>query len=439
MNTIIVMSLTGGCMSIGYFIVKKLLGRKVSHRFYYLWCRICLVSFMLPLVELKRIYSYVLRTAFDVRMFDIIHAYNRQSESYVFLNENDMLEMSTQYRMNMILILLWASVMILLFLVQLIRYCVRFRQISGKMVKKDKEYGTQIEHLKHAMKIRRKISVYGSDGYAAFGGGLFHPYIVVSDTEAATIPDSIFCHELYHMKRFDLIFQWLAFIVYCVHWFNPVTYFLKEELTREMELSCDELVILKRGEEEREQYAALLVAQSRLKPSSLFWTQYMATTSKKRLKERIECVMKKRTTGKVMKWVTGTVMAATVMLSSFTVMAYDDVSEFTVDESMVEAVDDFWVGDSQDFNTPDDAGTVDTYTVIDENGNEYAVDNFYMEGMEPHNWCPHVYEDCSFNAHSKHSDGSCTVKQYYAKKCTACGAVVVGDLYATHIYEVCPH
>ena len=41
--------------------------------------------------------------------------------------------------------------------------------------------------------------------------------------------------------------------------------------------------------------------------------------------------------------------------------------------------------------------------------------------------------------HKPKSNGGCSVEVYKAKKCSKCGYVEIGDLYATHIYVTCPH
>ena len=69
----------------------------------------------------------------------------------------------------------------------------------------------------------------------------------------------IFCHELIHICRED---AWSKFsLMFCtaVCWFNPFMWISMRKSFDDLELSCDETVLLHASDEERRQYAALLL------------------------------------------------------------------------------------------------------------------------------------------------------------------------------------
>lgn len=69
----------------------------------------------------------------------------------------------------------------------------------------------------------------------------------------------ILLHEQTHIRRKDPLMKALAFTALCIHWFHPlvwIAFFLAE---RDMEMSCDESVIKRKGIEIRADYSASLL------------------------------------------------------------------------------------------------------------------------------------------------------------------------------------
>ena len=61
----------------------------------------------------------------------------------------------------------------------------------------------------------------------------------------------IILHEKHHIHRMDHIVKALVFLAFCIHWFNPLVWAAFHFSTKDMEMSCDEAVIKKMGEEIR--------------------------------------------------------------------------------------------------------------------------------------------------------------------------------------------
>ncbi|MCQ6560610.1 M56 family metallopeptidase [Paenibacillus mendelii] len=76
--------------------------------------------------------------------------------------------------------------------------------------------------------------------------GILRPLIVIPDTNYSEVQlKHILLHELTHLKRYDIVIKWFSMIVTSLHWFNPLMYWMRREITRSSELSCDEAVIRK--------------------------------------------------------------------------------------------------------------------------------------------------------------------------------------------------
>lgn len=53
----------------------------------------------------------------------------------------------------------------------------------------------------------------------------------------------VIAHERYHIKRLDHIAKPIAFLILCVHWFNPLCWLAFILMSRDQEMSCDERVL----------------------------------------------------------------------------------------------------------------------------------------------------------------------------------------------------
>lgn len=95
-----------------------------------------------------------------------------------------------------------------------------------------------------------------------FVAGLVHPAIYLPEGLNETQRQLVTEHEQIHKKRLDYLIKPVAFLLCCIHWFNPlvwVSFFLME---KDMEASCDEAVIRRIGYDRRKDYANTLLGLS---------------------------------------------------------------------------------------------------------------------------------------------------------------------------------
>lgn len=127
--------------------------------------------------------------------------------------------------------------------------------------------------------------------------GAFYPVIVLP--QLAYVSNGmdeelkyILRHELTHFRRKDVLYKWLVVAVTSLHWINPLMLWIREEISRACELSCDEAVISGLSENERQLYGDTLLtfsAGSKL-PAGIFATTLCE--GKEQLKERLIHIMK---------------------------------------------------------------------------------------------------------------------------------------------------
>ena len=69
----------------------------------------------------------------------------------------------------------------------------------------------------------------------------------------------IAAHEGVHIRRNDTGIKWFVALVKCIHWFNPLVYYLVRQMNEACEISCDaEAVRIMNGEQKREYMQTIL-------------------------------------------------------------------------------------------------------------------------------------------------------------------------------------
>jgi len=69
----------------------------------------------------------------------------------------------------------------------------------------------------------------------------------------------VFLHELSHLKRHDIAFNWLAALAQALHWFNPAVWLAAQQARIDMELSCDELTLSHLDVQEHREYGRTII------------------------------------------------------------------------------------------------------------------------------------------------------------------------------------
>ena len=90
--------------------------------------------------------------------------------------------------------------------------------------------------------------------------GLFRPKIYLPSSLTEKERDYIILHEQHHIHRKDHIVKLLSFAALCLHWFNPLVWAAFILSGKDMEMSCDEAVLRKLGDNIRADYTASLIS-----------------------------------------------------------------------------------------------------------------------------------------------------------------------------------
>ena len=181
----------------------------------------------------------------------------------------------------------------------------------------------------------RRINVRVWENVASpFMTGIFRPTLILPKTELSEEQlHNILRHEMTHFKRHDILYKWFAEFVKCVHWFNPISWYVSKQIASECEISCDMSVTKNMsGSEEMSYVSTILSLLPTGKSKQLPLTTQMAS-SKNILKRRFIMIKNKKTTSRFMSVISAVIAA---ILLSTTVFASGVLSDLTTDDYTIE-------------------------------------------------------------------------------------------------------
>lgn len=119
-------------------------------------------------------------------------------------------------------------------------------------------YFTTLYEMKDAAPLRDHI--YLSDKIISPAVyGIIKPRIILPMSYKDMDIELIVLHEEMHIRRADNLWRMLAFLIAAAHWFNPLCWVFLKLFLEDLELSCDERVLVKLGDHRAKEYARSLL------------------------------------------------------------------------------------------------------------------------------------------------------------------------------------
>ena len=182
-----------------------------------------------------------------------------------------------------------AAILFVLFSLGLIksRSAVRFAVPVGK-----NEF---IDEWLSSHKLLRPLRILQSDRITTpVAVGLIRPRIILPKTMRLSDRRAVgyvLTHEYCHIRRLDLLWKMLMLCAVCVHWFNPFVWAMLILFNRDLELSCDELVLRRCGgnKNERKAYAYTLIEMAEARGRSPLICSHFSQNA---VEERVTAIMK---------------------------------------------------------------------------------------------------------------------------------------------------
>lgn len=463
MNIVLTMSLSGSVSFLFFLLLRYGLGKKIGGRWQYLLMRITILYYLVPLPFLKKFYVWIGASVKEVLQIvggpEVEYTYSSKG---VVVNGGGEVFLNKVLEQRLLFITVWFSIAFIFMVIQIRQYLMEKKRVLNFEWKEPDEKDCEIgRKWSSCYGIKRKIQMLRCDGdsvsspMVTFTMGIWKPVVFYSGCESEKKREMLLHHEMVHVKRVDALWKFLVLLMVCVHWYNPLVWVLKKEWHEVCEQSCDSEVLRGRSLDEIKIYAVMLINNATDMSGKQRWDVAFKRKNNK-TKRRVEKIMTnyENRTKKWGKRVSVFLVVFFALLNSTTVFAYEDVQYRSVSvrdgEDLQGAVDSYLNNDMAfvpngyegELDNPF-AGTYGLeeqrilYDVqfIDEEGNIYPVE----ENISVCATCEHTYVSGKVASHTVHSDGSCTVTYYEAKRCSLCGNVVKGAKLYDVNFDTCTH
>ena len=186
--------------------------------------------------------------------------------------------------------IIWLIGMLAMFIFLAVVYFKNYRALRISLLIRDNDFLNEwlTEH-----RIIRPITIMQSDMITTpVAVGMMKPRIILP--KSMNLDDKqllryVLTHEYYHIRRFDMLWKLLLAFALCIHWFNPMVWVMFILASRDLELTCDEMVIRYFGADTKTAYAYSLIGMAEQRSK---FTPLYNGFSKNAAEERIRAIMK---------------------------------------------------------------------------------------------------------------------------------------------------
>jgi beta-lactamase regulating signal transducer with metallopeptidase domain len=186
--------------------------------------------------------------------------------------ENDLFQTRevaiTSLDSHSILSLLWLSIFSgLIFITSW--QLVRFKRVLQKASNAPSQDYLLLQNAQHTLGFSQKIPLlYSSQVSSPLTLGLFKPAIILPIGIERQLTENqlrlVLLHELAHIQRRDILWNWLAYGITLLHWFNPLIWLASKRMKADMEMACDAKVLAHLSTQDRNDYGLTLINLSQL-------------------------------------------------------------------------------------------------------------------------------------------------------------------------------
>jgi len=170
--------------------------------------------------------------------------------------------------------------------------------------------------------------------------GLLSPKIVISIDTINDLNSNeikfVLMHELTHIKRKDLVINWIVIVLQSIHWFNPFIWYAFIRMKYDCEVSCDGNVLKKLNYEDHSKYGQTIInlIKSLSKPFYTLTPTTGVIQNKESLKKRLLMITNFNKIGWKRKFAT-LIFIIVISIPSLTVTKTNVHSLTTSDKSFV--------------------------------------------------------------------------------------------------------
>lgn len=327
-------SLKAAVVIVFLFILTKPITKRYTAGFrYYSWLLVMII-FLIPFsklgmdyqIDLTPITANVQNEMRDIKkwytenmpVYSVTEEYNSykrvenpESEEAEYVPVVKVTTVKKQIDITMLLSVIWLFGAFLYFVIHFARY-IGFKRGLRRLsrdIADDRIYAV-LEQEKQRLGISKKVSLKLFPAVdTPLLTGIFSPEIIFPHTGYTDEElHLILRHELFHLKRKDILYQFVTLVFVSLHWFNPIIHIMAKAIEADGETSCDEKTLEEKSYDEKIFYGEMLL---KFLKTTTQKKSYMTTTffgGKKGMKKRLTLITDKNKRRK------GTAAMAAVMI-----------------------------------------------------------------------------------------------------------------------------
>ena len=452
---VLLLSISGFISSSIYLILEKNLYKLTSAKFMVFTNTVVLFSFVIPFYYLFSIMDGSEGSFID---YDLIVFEGQNEYNNVVASARDIFPY-IDYIDNIwfIGVLVFIAMKILMYLYTVIRI-----KRTSFVIQSD-VWASAFEKIMGKYTTQNVLLMGNSETTSPFTVGILHKYIVIPAIMINALDEEeiefVLSHECYHASQNDVGRKVLMIVLNCLNWFNPLFYFLKDNLSAWMEIACDEAVTERFDGRQKRKYAALIIKSLELEnirnKSHLYCVCYSGNNVKHYKRRIVEIMGEKKRNGLHGKVFVSALAVFSLTCSNVVAKAADTpVNMMFSNNVQVAKLGEFEEIQIDEMRTdlefkgknPSDLGNFVKFDVRDTEDTTYEIiynDNIKnkVEQMQNQIEPQHVHKivDITLKEHKKNSDGSCKTTYYEGRKCTVCGAIWKGDVINVVTMAKCTH
>lgn len=449
---VLLLSISGFISSSIYLILEKNLYKLTSAKFMVFANTVVLFSFVIPFYYLVSIMDGSEESFID---YDLIVFEGKDTYNNVVAGMRDIFpHIENIDNIWFIGVLIFTAMKILMYL-----YTVTRIRRTSFIIQSD-VWASAFEKIMGKYTTQNVLLMGNSETTSPFTVGILHKYIVIPAIMINALDEEeiefVLSHECYHASQNDVGRKVLMIVLNCLNWFNPLFYFLKDNLSAWMEIACDEAVTESFDGRQKRKYAALIIKSLELEnihnKNRLYCVCYSGNNIKHYKRRILEIMREKKKNGLHGKVFVSALAIFSLTCSNVVAKAADgpvnqmfseNVAVVNVDKAEVEIepkdiqemfLDFEFKTDEENFRVfmIDESKNI-SYEIIYLNSEIKNVDT----GVEPQH--VHTIKDAVIKIHNKNADGSCTTTYYEGRQCTSCGLTWRGDIIKTVTENPCTH
>ena len=298
-NLVVNMSLTASIVIVIIAFVRWLIGSRMPKVFNFSLWAIVAIRLLAPIKLMSSVSIFnAIPNPLTENTINILN--NNTVNSAVANTANVIYNNQPSINKGQLLSLIWFIGFIVLLLVSVYTYLKISRKLNEAIIYNRNDL---VSICCNRLNMKRRIKLFSSSYIKTpVVYGLIKPRIIIPNKLIGQCSDSelqnIIMHELVHIKRYDYLTKPLFMFAVCLHWFNPVVWISFILAQKDMEISCDERVMISSSADIRTEYASTLVKLATNK--TVLLNGGLLAFGESNIKDRITGIMKFKKPSKIL-------------------------------------------------------------------------------------------------------------------------------------------